>query len=657
MATGAAAKKWEEVQKKAFTHWVNSQLSKREETIDDLETGFVTGVHLITLVEVLSGKKITAKWTKKPQLKVHKITNNFLALKFLMEECEVKGLTISAEDIVNAERLSSVLGFCWMLLRHFQEPAPVDGPKGSSFEQNLLGWCQDILSGYPDISFEDGFKSKCWKNGKALLALIHEYNPEYLDYGHFDAANGKENCEAAVQLAENKIGLPSILDPSELSEGSYEEKNLVLYLSLFYNSFKEKNAGETRENLSRRLADLEVKYRTQVSESENLSTSITELKTTTTNLSEKLHVLTSEIESGDHEEHDLQAKIDELRNKLKSESASLQREIDEKQVSLTSLKENADGTISSLQTKKDEATKARDALREELRKAKEQFAKQKEDLNNEHESLLSKYQNNKKLKEQLEEVWKKEEECHAETISALRKQTLRHLRDLNNWKVYLEQDREYSETKQIELPSEDTMKTASFVEQVKSLNVVVTDENNKLRNLIKEREQEAAEVVSVNMGKKKKRFQKDEFSPLKPPSSLPFREEDEEFKPPKREKSEKFDSKGDQVKVHEKGDKSDRTDRDGKVHEKGDKSDRTDRDAKVKGDKDKGKDKGDKDKGDKDKGDKDKGDKDKGDKDKGDKDKGDKLDKSKKKGDKDKGDKDKGDKDKGDKDKAKSKKA
>lgn len=85
-----ASKRWEQVQKKAFLHWVNSQLSKINEKIDSLEEGFASGVKLIGLLELLTGKSVTLKFSKSPKLRVHKINNCFIALKFLQEDCGVR---------------------------------------------------------------------------------------------------------------------------------------------------------------------------------------------------------------------------------------------------------------------------------------------------------------------------------------------------------------------------------------------------------------------------------------------------------------------------------------------------------------------------------------------------------------------------------------
>jgi len=99
-------------------------LSRADGHIDEIISGFSDGVNLIAFLEQLTRREIGQKYSKTPKLKVHKITNCYLALKFL-QDLGVKGLTVSSEDIVDASEnnetsVNLILGFCWMLLRQFQ---------------------------------------------------------------------------------------------------------------------------------------------------------------------------------------------------------------------------------------------------------------------------------------------------------------------------------------------------------------------------------------------------------------------------------------------------------------------------------------------------------------------------------------------------------
>jgi len=494
MADTQANKKWEEVQKKAFTHWVNSQLGKRNESIDNLETGFVSGVHLIHLVEILTGKTIETKWTHNPKLKAHKITNCFIALQFLTEQCGVKNLTISAEDIVNGDRLTLILGFCWQLLRTFQEPAT--SKKGSSFEQNLLQWVKDTLGGYSDINLDAGFKSESFHTGKVFLGLLNEFDSSILKYSDYKASNKLENCEAALNLAEKHVKLPILIDPLELADGKTSEKNMVLYLSLFYNAFKERASGENRESLMKRIKELEEKIRVITAENDQLRGSKSSLETEQKDLHSKLTVVSSEKVSAKTARDDLQSQYSQLETTYSKNTADLKAQIKELEENIKLLQSSGSDSEKQLQNAKDDMARERDAVKEELKKTKERLLKEREELQKQHEELLANLKKAAKAREELEELMKTKQEHHGRSIHSLRKHLLQHVHDMHVWKVFLEQDREY-ESEDLHIIMEPELDGFSFSEQVSTLDTAVTEENEKLDRLHKEREKEIAEAKAL----------------------------------------------------------------------------------------------------------------------------------------------------------------
>ncbi|GFN77854.1 dystrophin, partial [Plakobranchus ocellatus] len=71
----------EDIQKKTFTKWINSQLSKAKRgTITDLFTDLRDGQQLLALLEVLSGLRLKPE---KGKLRVHHINNLNRALDIL----------------------------------------------------------------------------------------------------------------------------------------------------------------------------------------------------------------------------------------------------------------------------------------------------------------------------------------------------------------------------------------------------------------------------------------------------------------------------------------------------------------------------------------------------------------------------------------------
>ena len=172
----------------------------------------------------------------------------------------MKGLTVSAENLVNGEPMSQILGFCWMLLRNYQGVV-VDAAKGQSFEQGLLSWLKQKLAGYKDVNFDDGFKSESFTNGKAMLALINEFDQSLIDYASYKPADKLKNCTDGLKIGEEKANVPALMEAGELSNGKVSEKNLVLYYSLWFNAFKDRDAGVSKESLLKKIKELEERVR------------------------------------------------------------------------------------------------------------------------------------------------------------------------------------------------------------------------------------------------------------------------------------------------------------------------------------------------------------------------------------------------------------
>jgi len=94
---------------------------------------------------------------------------------------------------------------------------------------------------------------------------------------------------------------------------------------------------------------------------------------------------------------------------------------------------------------------------------------------------------------------KKQQERNSKSMHGLRRHLLQHVHDMHVWKVFLEQDREY-ESEDLHIVMEAELDGMAFPDQVVTLDTAITEENQKLAKLTKEREQEAK---SVNVAKKK----------------------------------------------------------------------------------------------------------------------------------------------------------
>ena len=76
---------WKKIQQNTFTRWCNEHLKCANQFIYNLETDFSDGLKLISLLQVLSHKKIS-RYNKKPTFPPQKRENVAIALKFIEQE-------------------------------------------------------------------------------------------------------------------------------------------------------------------------------------------------------------------------------------------------------------------------------------------------------------------------------------------------------------------------------------------------------------------------------------------------------------------------------------------------------------------------------------------------------------------------------------------
>jgi len=401
--------------------------------------------------------------------------------------------------------MTQVLGFCWMLLRSYQGVV-VDG-KGQSFEQGLLNWLKEKLKSYSDISLNEGFKSESFMNGKAILGLLNEYDANLIKYGSYGTSDKLGNCTVGLKTGEEKCNVPALMEAGELSSGKVSEKNLVLYFSLWFNAFKDLESGASKESLLKRIKELEEKIRILTGENQQLHEKKDALEHTVEELTAKLNALQEQHKKLMLTHEETMRELSSLKSTYLQEKKALEARLTELTENITALKANSGDSVTKLQNAKDEITRERDALREELKATRDQLTREKKELEAKNAELAASLAKSKKMREELEEIMKKQQENHSKSIHVLRKHLLQHVHDMHVWKVFLEQDREY-ESEDLHIVMEAELEGMEFGDQVNTLDTAISEENERLAKLLKEREAEAAEVVSVNIGKKKHRVKK-----------------------------------------------------------------------------------------------------------------------------------------------------
>ncbi|XP_074548254.1 spectrin beta chain, erythrocytic isoform X2 [Halichoeres trimaculatus] len=233
----ALADEREAVQKKTFTKWVNSILSRVGCRISDLYLDLRDGRMLIKLLEVLSGERLPKP--TKGRMRIHCLENVDKALQFLKEQ-RVHLENMGSHDIVDGNH-RLILGLIWTIILRFQiqdiivETGQADQKETRSAKDALLLWCQMKTAGYPNVNITNFTTS--WKDGLAFNALIHKHRPDLVDYSTLRRSNPTHNLQNAFNVAEQKLGVTKLLDPEDVFTENPDEKSIITYVVAFYHYF------------------------------------------------------------------------------------------------------------------------------------------------------------------------------------------------------------------------------------------------------------------------------------------------------------------------------------------------------------------------------------------------------------------------------------
>ncbi|NXP46196.1 CLMN protein, partial [Heliornis fulica] len=228
------------------------------------------GKILMALLEVLSGQKLMHEY-KSSTHRIFRLNNIAKALKFL-EDSNVKLVSIDAAEIADGNS-SLVLGLIWNIILFFQikeltgnlnrnssSSSLSSGPSGPesdmshpstpSVERNmsvtvkdqrkairaLLFWVQRKTRKY-GVAVQDFASS--WRSGLAFLAVIKAIDSSLVDMKRALEKSARENLEDAFSIAQNKLGVPRLLEPEDIMVESPDEQSVVTYVAQFLEHFPE----------------------------------------------------------------------------------------------------------------------------------------------------------------------------------------------------------------------------------------------------------------------------------------------------------------------------------------------------------------------------------------------------------------------------------
>ncbi|VDD80712.1 unnamed protein product [Mesocestoides corti] len=236
----ALADEREIVQKKTFTKWVNSHLAVVNHRVEDLYLDLRDGKHLLRLLEILSGERLPKPTRGK--MRIHCLENVDKSLNFLCDQ-HVHLENVGAHDIVDGnQRLT--LGLIWTIILRFQiQDIIVEEYQTSETKcakDALLLWCQMKTAGYNNVNVRNF--STSWRDGLAFNALIHKHRPDLIEYQKLTKATPLQNLQNAFTVADEKLGIPPLLDANDVCVEQPDEKSIITYVAAYYHYFNKMKA-------------------------------------------------------------------------------------------------------------------------------------------------------------------------------------------------------------------------------------------------------------------------------------------------------------------------------------------------------------------------------------------------------------------------------
>ncbi|KAL7383967.1 hypothetical protein ABVT39_021511 [Epinephelus coioides] len=264
----------EAVQKKTFTKWVNSHLSRVSCRITDLYMDLRDGRMLIKLLEVLSGEKLPKP--TKGRMRIHCLENVDKALQFLKEQ-RVHLENMGSHDIVDGNHRLT-LGLIWTIILRFQiqdiSVETEDNKEKKSAKDALLLWCQMKTAGYPNVNIHNF--STSWRDGMAFNALIHKHRPDLIDFDKLKKSNAHYNLQNAFNLAEQHLGLTKLLDPEDISVDHPDEKSIITYVVTYYHYFSKMKALKVEGKRIGKVLDNAIETEKMIEKYESLASDLLE---------------------------------------------------------------------------------------------------------------------------------------------------------------------------------------------------------------------------------------------------------------------------------------------------------------------------------------------------------------------------------------------
>ncbi|XP_020277675.1 dystrophin, isoforms A/C/F/G/H-like isoform X3 [Pseudomyrmex gracilis] len=224
----------EDVQKKTFAKWINSQLLKNHhEPINDLFVDLRDGNRLLSLLEVLTSKTYKRE---RGRMRVHHLNNVNKALQIL-EQNNVKLVNISSNDIVDGNP-KLTLGLVWSIILHWQVHYHLKDLmtelQQTNLEKTLLAWCRQNSKNYAGVDIKNFTTS--WSDGLAFNAILHKWKPHLFDFNNIARKHPNARLDHAFRLAHEHLSIERLLDPEDVNTSVPDKKSIMMYVMCLFQS-------------------------------------------------------------------------------------------------------------------------------------------------------------------------------------------------------------------------------------------------------------------------------------------------------------------------------------------------------------------------------------------------------------------------------------